>query len=323
MVLETIGTVIAGVRQLSLGLEASREVRKAIESASSTNSKVDKVDSVANIYDTVKQKSNDRSVLGMTERFTSRQDETDKYPVLSPPVTALMDLYGSNALSSVVYVMYDKPGMGKTTAGIALLKSFYSFPTSGKELKGLMITGESMEEDYVMKVCGQLEIGRVKGWLHALLLGMDEAVGTFPSILILDAFNSMIPSNLDFIKALYHEMNASQAKKNIIVVVITSEEEVAMKLCDLNGGLRVQPLPGYFEGDRKTPTWKHQAWPHNLLVESVRYEYPGFLQEDQCTFISDDMSPCEASLCAASAIRAKRETIELPGSPKKKAKSSS
>jgi hypothetical protein len=47
----------------------------------------------------------------------------------------------------------------------------------------------------------------------------------------------MDTTNLDFIRALYVEMNAMHAKKNIFVVVITSEEEVANQLCALNGGL--------------------------------------------------------------------------------------
>jgi hypothetical protein len=276
---------------------------------------------VAKVYDTVRQKSSDRSILGMTEKFSAKKDSNDRDPVVSPAIPALTKLYKGNACASVVYVMYDKPGMGKTTAGAALLKGFYSFPSSGKSEGAFLITGDIMQEDFVMKLCGQLEIGDVKGWLHALLLAIDEPVGDFPSILILDAFNSMDTTNLDFIRALYGEMNAMQAKKNIFVVVIKSEEEVAMKLCALNGGLRVRPLPGFSDGKPAKPEWKHQAWSRDLLVEAVRYEYPGHLEDDiDCTFIVDDMSPGEASLLAFAEIRKRTVTVEGPGSPRKKPK---
>jgi hypothetical protein len=62
-----------------------------------------------------------------------------------------------------------------------------------------------MEQDYVAKVSGQLKLGGIKGWLHALQLAMNEPRGKLPSILTLDAFNSVGPDdsdvNLDFIRS--------------------------------------------------------------------------------------------------------------------------
>ena len=53
--------------------------------------------------------------------------------------------------------------------------------------------------------------------------------------------------NLEFIKAMYTEMNILNHEKNIFVVVMTQDKQVANALCRLNGLERVQPLPGYFD----------------------------------------------------------------------------
>jgi hypothetical protein len=110
--------------------------------------------------------------------------------------------------------MYHKPGMGKTTSGEALLKNVFSFSSSGDEIKGLMITGDLMEQDYVSKVTAQLEANEIRGWFHSLLLALNEARGKAPSLLILDAFNSVGENevNLEFIRSLYSEMNVLKGK---------------------------------------------------------------------------------------------------------------
>jgi hypothetical protein len=51
-----------------------------------------KVDSVANVvYDTVQQKSNDRKILGMTEKFSAKEDFNDRLMtvILSCPLSLL------------------------------------------------------------------------------------------------------------------------------------------------------------------------------------------------------------------------------------------
>jgi hypothetical protein len=60
----------------------------------------------------------------------------------------------------------------------------------------------------------------------------------------------------------------------------------------LNGGVRVQPLPGFNEGSKMLPEWREDEWPRDLLIEAIRYEYPGdFDSYEECTFIKEGMSP--------------------------------
>jgi hypothetical protein len=106
---------------------------------------------------------------------------------------------------------------------------------------------DTYRADYVSKVAAQLKLGGIKGWLHALLFAMNEPRGKLPSILILDAFNSVDPDdsdvNLDFIRSLYTEMNVMKAKTNIFVVGMTANKQVANKLCGLNGGCEFNIYP--------------------------------------------------------------------------------
>jgi hypothetical protein len=79
---------------------------------------------------------------------------------------------------------------------------------------------------------------------------------------------------------------------NIFVVVMTQDKSVANRLCALNGGVRVQPLPGFNEGSKMLPEWREDEWPRDLLMEAIRYEYPGnFNSYEECTFIKEGMSP--------------------------------
>jgi hypothetical protein len=195
------------------------------------------------------------------------------------------------------------------------------FRSSLRDLRSRAI----LEQDYVSKVSGQLKLGGIKGWLHALLLAMNEPRGKLPSILILDAFNSVGSDdshvNLDFIRSLYSEMNVLKAKNNIFVVVMTAYEQVANRLCGLNGGVRVQPLPGFYKGSKTSPTWNEEEWPRGLLIDAIRYEYAGDFKSDKAfAFIQAGMSPMEASQLAEVETRQKSVKIEATGSPRKKAR---
>lgn len=311
--------LIHGVAQLKLGLEAADEVKKAIDAVKGVS-----VSNVGKFYYHVRDLIEKRSIPNLSGRFKTSSDSDDADPVQSPAVRGLQNLYKENHPHGVVYVMYDKPGMGKTTSGEALLKNFFRFPSSGDEIKGLMITGDLMEQDYVSKVTGQLDSDGIAGWLHALLLAMNEPRGKPPSLLILDAFNSVGQDevNLEFIRSLYSEMNMLRAKMNIFVVVMTQAKTVANRLCGMNGGVRVQPLPGFYEGSKMSPEWNEEEWPRELLIEAIRYEYPGDFESDEaCTFIEEGMSPMQASQLAGVEIRRRGvRKIEAPESPRKKAK---
>ena len=96
---------------------------------------------------------------------------------------------------------------------------------------------------------------------------------------------------------------------------------MANELCRANSGQRIQPIPGYFTGDKQSPTWNNTPWTRDLLVGAVRYENPGeFEQDEQCSFIEDGMTPLEASQRAIQELRRRSETGEAPSSPRKKAR---
>jgi hypothetical protein len=143
---------------------------------------------------------------------------------------------------------------------------------------------------------------------------MYEPENLEPSLLILDGFNSLGQDDVNkkIIKQLYGLMNAD---KRMIVVVITQEDAVANTLCSLNGGARVAPLLGTYVGKETSPTWNGMRWTRDLLIEAVRYEFPGkFLQDDEADFIVDGMTP----LLAVKAAGLKTRTGIGPRSPRKK-----
>ena len=134
---------------------------------------------------------------------------------------------------------------------------------------------------------------------------------------IVDSFNSLGKDevNLHFIKGLYGLING---KKNLFVVVATQNKQVADALCGLNGGQRIAPIRGCYSGDCKTsPNWKEEKWGRSLLIEAIRYQFNDnessekFGDECKFDFISDDMTPLQATMAAARSLRRKR----TPGSP--------
>jgi len=279
---------------------------------------------VGRVYNRIKGLILERQVLCDADSFDIGVNKrTD--PVLSPALQYLINLYGEGHNSGVIYVLHDKPGQGKTVAGRALLQNFYAFPTDGQEqeqdefVKGFMVTGQMIDEDYMSMLAEKVGATGVKGWVHALLLAMDQPLTHQPSILILDSFNSLGKDevNLHFIKGLCGLING---KKNLFVVVATQNKQVADALCGLNGGQRIAPIPGCYSGDDKTsPNWKEEKWGRSLLIEAIRYQFNDneFSEKfgDDCKFdfISDDMTPLQATMAAARSLRRKR----TPGSPKK------
>jgi hypothetical protein len=62
----------------------------------------------------------------------------------------------------------------------------------------------------------------------------------------------------------------------MIVVVMTHVETVANKLCSLNGGQRIGPLPGIYKGNAMSPTQNGMPSRRDLLIEAIRYKFLGF-----------------------------------------------
>ena len=108
-----------------------------------------------------------------------------------------------------------------------------------------------------------------------MLLAMDEQPMEkhYPSILILDGFNSVgeEKANIKFVKALYDMLGA---ERNVFVLVVTQDKEVAQALFKENGGARIIPLPGSMDGTTDQPLWKEEKWTMDQLIELVHYKSP-------------------------------------------------
>jgi hypothetical protein len=275
--------------------------------------------SLGNVYKKVRELMDRRAILCDSDGFVRPRGETDQTePVRSPIVDGIINLYSQSdpAPQGVIYVMYAPAGQGKTFGARSILENFYAFQGEGdKCVKGFMLTGQALDKDYMSQLSAHLGATAVKGWVHALLLAMDAPENLEPSLLILDGFNSLGEDNVneDFIKTLYGLMDA---EKNMIVVISTQEESVANKLCSLNGGQRIAPLPGTYTGEEASPKWNGMKWSRDLLIEAVRYKYPkAFPMNHDFDFIVGGMTPLQAKKAALLSLRCtgKREPL---GSPK-------
>lgn len=157
----------------------------------------------------------------------------------------------------------------------------------------------------------------LEGWIHPLLLALDEPKGCKPSLLILDGFDSLGEDDVNevFIKELYGLL---EGKMNVYVVIMSSNEAVvASKLCSFNGGQRIQPLPNTtYEGEKAAPKWNGMKWSREQLTAAVKYECPGdyFSDDDKLEFMTPTMTPLQAIMEAKNSKRPKK----LPGRPKKR-----
>jgi hypothetical protein len=102
-------------------------------------------------------------------------------------------------------------------------------------------------------------------------------------------------------------------------VFITQNTDVAAILSSLNGGQRIDPLPQpqSYSGEKTSPTWNGMKWSRSLLVDAVRYEFPGRFPRSQDfdkvdELIVDGMTPLQAMQEALLFLRAPK----TPGSPK-------
>jgi hypothetical protein len=213
----------AGVAALTIGIRAL-DIAKGITAWYEENKSKD----AGRLYNRIRELRSERTVIDM---FPS-SDESSGDSVLSSSLKALINLFGccnDGKLNpaGVVYVLYKKRGNGKSHAGRALLQEFYQF--SDDTLKGIMLTGDMLQNDIPGAICEKLEANSVDGWIHVLLLAMEALAEERPSVLIIDSFNSVGTEdvNIKFIQALYSGMNA---EKNIFVIVLTQEKTVAQAL---------------------------------------------------------------------------------------------
>ena len=241
------------------------------------------------LYYKVRSLMETRVVLVTANKLSS---QGTKY-VMSPALRALRGLFGpAEYASGVVYVLYDEPGYGKSTAGEAVLHEFYDIdPESGRQFKGFILKGDALGD-----MMNELGSEKVKGWIYVLLHSFNEPEEDAPYLLILDGVNSLGEENINkkFIKALYDSM---RAEMNIFAVVICQDKDVATELCGLNKGKRVVPMPGFYTADNLiSPAWQNTCWSRDLLVETLCLKYEEKVNDQTLGFVEDGMMPCEVLL---------------------------
>ena len=266
------------------------------------------------LHDKVRDLMGKRSVLDEASSFEMKEDDKGE-PVQSPIVDALCNLYAADV--GVIYVMYAPPGQGKTFGAQAFLKYFCQFDEE-ESVQGFMVSGQTLDDNYMLHLrdfLGATE--EVDGWIHAVLLALDEPKGHQPSILILDGFNSLGKDDVNeaFIKELYGLIGG---KKNLFVVIMTSDDTLASKICTFNDGQRIQPLPNTYTGKKTAPEWNRMEWSRDQLIEAIRYTFPDdFPENHKFEFIADPMTPLQAIMAAQKMTRA----VKIPGSLTRKKRS--
>ena len=305
--------IAAALGGLNLGLRAISGLSNASQGLSKWLQENKEKDAGRFCY-RVQRYLEERRILGDTLFDTPLSGE-DPISVVSPNVRKLQNLFGKKEDGDaypcgVVYVLYDKKGNGKSHAGKALLREFFQFD-NGKTIRGMMFSGDSLNENIPNALCSELEASSVDGWITLLLLAMDKQPmdENHPSILILDSVNSVGEerANIKFVKALYERMCA---EKNIFVVVLTQEKEVAQALFKENGGARIVPLPGSMDGTTDSPAWKEEKWTLDELIQFVHYKQPEKYKDEEIrAFVSTDMTPLDVN----KKLTGKRRSVSVPG----------
>ena len=293
------------------------------------------------VYDLVRRLKNDRAYLCPSTPYDgsmSKEKSRKKDAVESSAVRAIQSLFENPVRKGVVNVLFDEPGSGKSMAGISVLSDYYMLP-GGNKIQGFMVSTQASSGLYVENLAEMLKATKVKGWFHALLLGMDEPKEKLPSLLILDDFSlDAGGKNIEFMEHLYKSMNPPNAsKKNIIVVVMTQNKDAADALCNLNGGRRVRPISGFYDAREHDighkvltatkmrdpqhllthPTWKGSQWTKDLLIQVLRYHFSeSELEQIQSyDFVKDGHNPFDVLQEAESRFLASK--AGRPASPRK------
>lgn len=311
------------------------EVKKLAKGASELSES-----DVGKAYRSITKWKEERAHLTLGGVYKEEKKEGNtSLPCESSALQAVRNLYSNPILPGVVNVLYDTPGSGKSMAGIGVLEEYYLLQ-GDKEIKGIMVSTESAAGLYVKLLQEILEVSKVEGWLALLLMVLSEPKGSMPSLLILDDFNlDENRENLNFISHLYKRLNPPNRRTlNIMVVVITQDEEAANLLCAMNGGQRVRPLEGFYETQenlwqqiltamkvrgtnalRTKPVWKGSTWTKKLLIQMLEYHFTEAELKSigEPDFITEQMTPYEAK--AAASAKLFEGMGGMPVSPKKKA----
>ena len=301
-----LGSLNLGIRTISGLSSASQELSKWLQE--------NKEKDAGRFYYRVQSYLEERRILG-DPLFDTPLNGKETISVASPNVRKLQNLFGRKEDGDAypcgcVYVLYDKKGNGKSHAGRALLREFFEFE-DGKTIRGMLFSGDALNENIPNALCSALDASSVDGWITLMLLAMDNQPmdENYPSILILDSVNSVGEerANIKFVKALYERMCG---EKNMFVVVLTQEKEVAQELFKANGGARIIPVPGSMDGTTDSPVWKEEKWTMDELIQFVHYKKPGKYKDEEIrAFVSTEMTPLDVN----KKLTGKRQKAAVPG----------
>jgi hypothetical protein len=94
-------------------------------------------------------------------------------------------------------------------------------------------------------------------------------------VLIIDDFNTDSKEN----KSVVTQVFTRASRSNIVVFILTKEEDWATKLVKLNGGMKIVPVHDNISNDRQIwepftqdPVWKPLEWEVTCLQDLVRLE---------------------------------------------------
>lgn len=252
------------------------------------------------VYQRTKVYMNERRIFDhATSSSWEHADDIPFEPVLSMSMYALAGLYANGHCMGRIYVMYDEAGNGKTFAGKALLRNLSTMESTAEEedgeavyLQGMMFTGSTIRGDYMKGMAEFLTGGEeTQGWMRAFLDALDVPEGNQPSLLILDSFDCLGEDdvNLAFIQSLYEVLDS---KKNIYVIVMTNQLDVADALCGMESGQRTFPMPMFYQGsDLAVPRWNGTRWRRELLLLAIRRTFPEKFPDDfHFDFVRDGMT---------------------------------
>lgn len=252
--------------------------------------------------------------------------------MVSPIVDALEELYVKPRPDGRTYVLYAPPTQGKTSGAKYFLETHFLQFTGPEEAalpdpQGIMITGgaDSNYFEYMAKVLGA---GNCKSWMYSLIAALmpdPKAPMRLPSVLLLDNFNIDSEENLYFLRKLFVASNEC----HLYTVVMTQNKELANKMCALNGGKKIAPLPsamaeetlpGALADDSwwKDPKWTNLEWKNHLLSEMINLRFPNQFEVDDgegFMWVHKGLTPLDAIWAAEEKLKQKR-----PISPPKRKK---
>jgi hypothetical protein len=170
--------------------------------------------------------------------------------------------------------MHAPPSSGKTIGGREYLQGYLSafegVDTTLGKAHGIMFTGTGYDMDYFDYMSARLGAGEFRQWIYALVAALSPdptSPRCFPSILILDDFNE--PGNNDMNVAFIKKLMKTVTDRGFYTLILTQNPVFGTYLCSLNGGQKIQPLPGTFTGEKTNPVWNDFAWSRQELTKLV------------------------------------------------------